>query len=114
MREEILEIKKSTSHNFFATKKRRSVLKSLRLFLQELGFDMHEANQILSPLGDTDDNYSANKYSSRLYYDRCFSFINEAYRIDMFFGKDKVAVSIFTTTDKQEEFSKALFHYFSL
>ena len=83
-------------------------------FLQDLGFAKHDAIDILSPLGDADNNYSKNSYSSKLYCDKFFTFINTLYKINVFFGKDNIVVSIFTTMDKQKEFSKALFNYFSL
>ena len=67
--------------------------------------------ELLKLLGDSDDNYSAKKYSDELYQDKYFYFENEEFKIDVFFGKERVIVSIFTSSDEQEKVTKLMMKF---
>ena len=93
--------------------KEESFLEYFREFLHTLGFKKQAtATELLKLLGDSDDNYSAKKYSDELYQDKYFYFQNEEFKIDVFFGKEIVIVSIFTSSNNQDRIIK-LFMEFS-
>ena len=105
-------IKKGETHNVFQIEKDESFLEYFREFLHELGFKKHTtAIELLKLLGDSDDNYSARKYTDELYQDKYFYFENEEYKIDVFFGKERVIVSIFTSSDEQERVTKLMMKF---
>ena len=105
-------IKKGKIHNLFHIEKDESFLEYFREFLHALGFKKHEtAGRLLGLLGDSDDNYSAKKYSSKLYQDKYFYFENEKFKINVFFGKERVIVSIFTSQDSQKKISKLIMKF---
>lgn len=101
-------LKKSEKHNVFYIEKGKIFLEKFRECLHNLGFKSHETIDILSLLGDADDNYQKRKYSNKLYQDEYFYFENNEYKVEVFFGKDKVIISIFTESDKQEEIMKQI------
>jgi len=105
-------IKKGETHNVFQIEKNESFLEYFREFLHELGFKKHTtATELLKLLGDSDDNYSAKKYSDELYQDKYFYFENEEYKIDVFFGKERVIISIFTSSDEQAKVTKSIMKF---
>ena len=114
MKIKIVGLKKSANHNYFIANKEEAFLENFRKFLHNIGFQKSESAKLLSPLGDTDNNYSAEKYNSRLYEDKYFYLSSENYSIDVFFGRIKVIVSIFSKTDRQREIAGSLFRYFRL
>ena len=100
----LYELKKSEKHCIFHIEKHKIFLEKFRSFLHNLGFSkLDTAKELLSLMGDSDNNYSAKEYSNELYQDNYFYFENDDYKIDVFFGKDKVIISIFTELDKQTE-----------
>jgi hypothetical protein len=105
----LLGLKKGKSHSVFHIEKDEIFLQKFRNFLHNLGFDKNiTANELLKLLGDVDNNYSMKKYSNELYQDKYFYFENENYRIDLFFGKEKITVSIFTSLDDQQIITKLI------
>ncbi|MBI4919429.1 hypothetical protein HY837_05835 [archaeon] len=105
----VYAIKKGKTHNVFHIEKNESFLEHFREFLHSLRFKKHTiASELLKLLGDSDDNYSAKKYSDKLYQDKYFYFENEAFKIDVFFGKEQVIVSIFDSSDNQEKITKLM------
>lgn len=101
-------VKKSEKHNVFHIEKDEILLEKFRECLRNLGVKSYKTADILSLLGDSDDNYQKRKYSNKLYQDKYFYFENEEFKIDVFFGKERVIVSIFTESDKQEEIMKQI------
>jgi hypothetical protein len=102
-------IRKGKTHNVFYIEKNEIFLEKFREFLHALGFQKHiTAEELLKLLGDVDNNFSAKKYSSELYQDKYFYFKSGTYKIDVFFGKDKVIVSIFTLFDSQSKITKLI------
>ena len=102
-------LKKNEKHCIFYVKKQKIFLEKFRNFLHNLGFSkLDTAIELLSLMGDSDDNYSAKKYSNELYQDEYFYFENNNYKVDVFFRKDKVIISIFTESDKQQEIMKQI------
>lgn len=105
-------IKKGKTHNVFHIKKDEIFLESFRDFLYELGFKKYiTAIELLKLLGDSDNNYSAKKYSNKLYQDKYFYFENKEFKIDVFFGKEIIIVSIFTSSDNQEKLTKLIMNF---
>ncbi len=105
-------IKKGETHNVFHIEKSESFLELFREFLHTLGFKKHTtAIELLKLLGDSDDNYSAKKYSNELYRDKYFYFGNEEFKIDVFFGKERVIVSIFTSSDNQNKITELMMKF---
>jgi hypothetical protein len=105
-------IKKSETHSVFHIEKNESFLEYFREFLHKLGFKKHiTAIELLKLLGDSDDNYSAKKYSNKLYQDKYFYFENEKFKIDVFFGKEVVIVSIFTPSNNQNKITKLMMKF---
>ena len=109
----VFSITKSDYHYSFAIEKKRKALDDLRKFLHNLGFPSHTTTLILLPLGDIDNNYSAQKYCSSLYEDKYFYLYNKEYKIDIFSGKKKIIVSIFTKSNKQNQITDNLFSLFA-
>ena len=109
----VFSLAKSEHHCSFAIEKKRRSLDNLRKFLHNLGFPSHATTLILSPLGDIDNNYSSKKYCSSLYEDEYFYLYNKEYKIDIFSGKNKIIVSIFTKSDKQNQITDNLFNLFA-
>ena len=96
--------KKSENHCVFHIEKHKIFLEKFREFLHNLGFSqLDTAEELLRLMGDSDNNYSERKYSNKLYQDEYFYFENNEYKAEVFFGKDKVIISIFTELDKQKE-----------
>ncbi|MEA3329412.1 MAG: hypothetical protein U9Q06_01585 [Nanoarchaeota archaeon] len=105
-------IKKEKTHNVFHIEKDESFLKHFRNFLHKLGFKQGEtAIELLKLLGDLDDNYSARKYSDKLYQDKFFYFENKDFKIDLFFGKEIIIVSIFTLLDNQKKIMNLILEF---
>jgi len=97
-------IRKGERHNVFHIEKDEGFLKSFGDFLFGLGFDkMKIVRELFRPLGDFENNYSKKKYSDDLYQDEYFYFENKEFDVDIFFGKDKIIVSIFTRVDYQQK-----------
>ncbi len=48
------------------------------------------------------------EYSNDLYKDKYFYFENKNYKIDLFFGKEKIIISIFTLSDNQGKIIKLI------
>jgi len=67
--------------------------------------------ELLRLLGDMDNNYSSEKYSNKLYQDEYFYFENKSYKIDVFFGKEKIIVSLFTSIDRQEKIMELILKF---
>jgi|TARA_B100001971_G_C18246564_1_gene574697 hypothetical protein len=96
-------IRKGETHNVFHIEKDESFLEYFREFLHTLGFEQQTtAIELLKLLGDSDDNYSAKKYSDELYQDQYFYFENKEFKIGVFFGKERIIVSIFTSSNDQD------------
>lgn len=94
--------KKEDNHCVYHIEKSELFLGQFREFLHSLGFKKLEtAIELLKLLGDSDNNYSARKYSDELYQDKYFYFENKNYKVDVFFGRERVIVSIFLTTKDQ-------------
>jgi len=111
----LYEIRKGEIHNVFHIEKNEAFLEKFREFLHALGFEKHiTAKELLKLLGDADNNYSAKKYSNELYEDKYFYFESGSYKIDVFFGKDKVIVSIFTSFDSQDKITKLITEFCEL
>ena len=105
-------IKKGENHNVFHIEKDARFLEYFLEFLHNLGFEKHvTAMELLKLLGDSDDNYSARKYSDKLYQDEYFYFENDKCKIDLFFGKERIIVSIFTSSDEQEKVTKLMMKF---
>jgi len=105
-------IKKGENHNVFHIEKNEIFLKGFRDFLHALEFKKHTtAMELLKLLGDSDNNYSAKKYSDKLYQDKYFYFENEDFKIDVFFGKEKIIVSIFSEIDNQEKITDLMIDF---
>jgi len=105
-------MKKGETHNAFHIEKNESFLEYFREFLHSLGFTkLTTAGELLRLLGDSDDNYSARKYSDELYQDKYFYFENEDFKIDVFFGKERIIVSIFTSSDNQNKLSELMMKF---
>lgn len=105
-------LKKGETHNVFQIEKNESFLEYFREFLHALGFKKHAtAIELLKLLGNSDDNYSAKKYSDELYQDKYFYFKNEEFKIDVFFGKERVIVSIFTSSDNQQKLTSLIMKF---
>jgi len=108
----LYRIKKGETHNVFHIEKNEGFLEYFREFLHALGFKKHTtAIELLKLLGDSDDNYSGKKYSDELYQDKYFYFENEEFKIDVFFGKERVIVSIFTSSDNQNKITKLMMKF---
>jgi hypothetical protein len=106
---ELYGLKKSENHSIFHIEKHKIFLERFREFLHNLGFSEGDtANELLSLMGDVDNNYSAKKYSNKLYQDEYFYFKNKEYKIEIFFGKEKIIISIFTKSNKQQEIMKEI------
>lgn len=90
---------KYEGHFNFIVNKPKRLIELIKQFLIEIGFPSYKASQIYSLLGDSDNNYSNRKYSSNLYCDKSFYFHNKDYNIVIFFGKERVLVSISYTTE---------------
>lgn len=102
-------IVKGKKHNVFYIEKNEIFIEKFREVLHALGFDKRiTAQELLKLLGNSDNNYSAKKYSNELYQDKYFYFENENYKIDVFFGKDRIIVSIFTLVDNQSEITRLI------
>lgn len=100
----LYRLKKSENHCVFYIEKNKIFLEGFRDFLHDLGFSrLDTAKELLCLMGDSDNNYSAKKYSSELYRDEYFYLENKEYKINIFFGKERVIVSIFTESDKQQK-----------
>jgi hypothetical protein len=100
---------KGEKHSVFYIEKNEIFLEHFRAFLHKLGFKRQDtAKELLSLLGDSDNNYSNKKYSNKLYQDKYFYFENKDYKIDLFFGKNKVIVSIFNSTKNQNKINKLI------
>ncbi len=109
---ELYGLSKGGNHSVYYIEKRKIFLEYFREFLHKLGFKKHiTATELLRLLGDSDNNYSAKKYSSKLYQDKYFYFDNKEYKIDVFFGKSQIIVSIFSVSDKQEEITNKFFEF---
>ena len=104
-------LKKGEVHNVFHVEKNETFLVYFRDFLEALGFKKHISVKLLRLLGDSDDKYSARKYSDKLYQDEYFYFENKEFKIDVFFGKEKIIVSIFTSSDNQEKITKLILDF---
>jgi hypothetical protein len=104
--------KKGKTHNVFNIEKDETFLEYFRNFLHKLGFEKHTtAIELLKLLGDSDDNYSARKYDDELYQDKYFYFENEEFKVDVFFGKERAIISIFTSSDNQEKITKLMMDF---
>ena len=101
-------IKKGKTHNVFQIEKGASFLEYFREFLYKLGFEKGSTTELIKLLGGPDDNYSARKYSNKLYQDKYFYFENKEYKISVFFGKERIIVSIFTLSDSQQKITKLI------
>ena len=105
-------VKKGDTHYVYHIEKSERFLEQFRDFLHSLGFTkLSTAIELLKLLGDSDNNYSARKYSDELYLDQYFYFENKQYRIDVFFGKDKVLVSIFSSAKDQNKINKLIMEF---
>lgn len=105
----IYALKKGETHNIFYLEKNKLFLDKFTGFLVKLGFEKYFTNmELLSLLGELENNYSERKYSKKLYEDKYFYFENKCYKIDLFFGKEKIILSIFTSSDKQNEIMKLI------
>ena len=108
-------INKGETHNTFHIEKDESFLEYFREVLHELGFEKHiTARELLGLLGDSDNNYSAKKYSNDVYQDRYFYFESENYKIDIFFGRERIIISIFTQKDEQDKITKLIMNFCEL
>jgi hypothetical protein len=105
-------VRKGKAHNVFHIEKNGSFLGCFREFLHKLGFEKHRtAIELLRLLGDADDNYSARKYSNELYRDKYFYFENGGYKIDVFFGEERVIVSVFSLSDEQQRLARLIMEF---
>jgi hypothetical protein len=108
----LYRLKKGETHSVFYIQKHENFLKCFQKFLFALGFEGWIVNkELLRLLGDVDNNYGLRKYSDKLYQDEYFYFESKQYKIDVFFGKKKIIVSIFTLCDKQKEISDLIFKF---
>ena len=108
----VFGIKKSEDHCFFLTEITREAINNIRNVLHEISFNQSETSTILSPLGSFEDNYSRQKYTLKVYQDRYFFLCNDAYKVEIFFGKEIAIFSVFTKIDKQEDLTNAFFKHF--
>lgn len=105
-------IKKGETHNVFHIEKNETFLEYFREFLHKLGFKKNTTSiELLKLLGDSDNNYSLKPYSNKLYQDEYFYFENKGFKIDVFFGKEKVIVSIFTSSDNQNKITRLIMKF---
>ena len=105
---------KSPTHVVYHIEKKEYFLKHFREFLHSLDFTRLESAKLLSLLGDSGDNYSARSYCNELYQDEYFYFEKNQYKINLFFGKERIIVSIFTKDDKQQELTEKILHFCKL
>ena len=111
----LYSLRKGENHSVFHIEKDESFLQFFRGFLHALGFLKHvTAEGVLVLLGDVDDNFSARKYSSELYQDKYVYFEDEELKIDLFFGKERVILSIFSSSDQQERIINLLLEFCEL
>ena len=81
--------------------KEEIVIDRLVELLRSLGFNSPESNKIRNLLGDSDNNYSAKKYSNDLYQDVWFEWKSDKHEIEVFFG-DKRIFFVFRTKDQAD------------
>ena len=111
----IYGVKKSNRHNVFYIQKDKSFLEPFREFLHSLGFKQFDtAKELLKLTGDADNNYSVKGYSNKLYQDRYFYLENKKYKFDVFFGKERIIVSIFASFDAQKELIEGIMKFCKL
>jgi hypothetical protein len=108
-------IKRGNRHNIFYIEKNKIFLEKFREVLHKLGFQKYiTAQELLKLLGDSDNNYSVKKYSSNLYQDQYFHFKNKEFKIDVFFGKEKIIVSVITSLNNQNKIVKLIMGFCKL
>ncbi len=103
-------VTKAPTHVVYNIEKKQLFLEYFREFLHTLDFSKVESAKLLSLLGDSDDNYSARSYSDKLYQDVYFYFEKNEYKLDIFFGKARIIVSIFTKENRQQELTEKILH----
>lgn len=103
---------KSEARNVFIIEKKKIFLDNFVKFLEALNFDrISIVTELFKLMGSSDDNYSAKKYSNKLYEDEFFYFENKKYKVDLFFGKNKIILSIFTSSDDQKKITQLIMNF---
>lgn len=105
-------LNKTEKHFVAVIGKNKLAIPKLRDFLIKLGFKEFDVSlDLMTLMGEPGDNYSKRPYSSKLYQDKYFYFENKEYKTDVFFGKNRIIVSIFTKKDQQKKLSKLIFEF---
>ena len=109
---EMVGIRKYDNHISLTLKKKRSALFSLIGFISGLDFERKIHSELLHPMGDADDNYSREKYSSKLYEDKHFSFTNDKFDVEIFFGSKRIFVSVHSKNLEIDKVNSTINKYF--
>ena len=105
-------LSKTDNHFVVIIEKNELFLTKARDFLKKLGFKESDVSMdLMTLMGDPEDNYSKRPYSSKLYQDKYFYFVNKEYKVEIFFGKNRIIVSIFAKKNKQDKLSKMIFEF---
>ena len=105
-------LSKTEKHFVAIIGKNKLAITKLRDFLIKLGFNEFDVSlDLMTLMGEPENKYSKRPYSSKLYQDKYFYFENKEYKTDIFFGKNKVIVSIFTKKDKQKKLAKLILEF---
>ena len=108
----IIGINKNDNFFVFSIEKKRSTIENIKKFLVCMNFSIIESNKLFSLLGNSDNNYSERKYSNNLYSDVHFCFERSGLNSVIFFGNEKVVVSIFGEEVDQKKIQNCLDKYF--
>jgi len=105
----LLAIRKSEKHNLYVFEKDQQFFSVLRQILEKLGFERRTYAGYARP---TDEEYGepimTKEDKIKDYIDIHSTLENEKFFVEIFYGKNKIFLTIHTTTDRQEEISKII------
>jgi len=106
----IIGVNKSEYRNCYILEKIQDFLSGFRKFLLDIGFT--ESDFEAYSFGRPDDKYgepdTTKEEDISKYVDKDYFFVNENFRVELIFGKDRIFLIILTTEDKQKEISEKI------
>jgi hypothetical protein len=110
----LLGLAQTPKHSVFQIEKRNHCVETVRGFLHDLGFASWDTAKLVGPMGGGDTGRATIKYTNALYDDKYFSLSKGQYQVEVFFGKKKVLLSIFTISDEQNALKERMLKFFEM
>jgi|GEM_PF-5889771 len=107
----LLGVAQTQKHSVFQLEKKKDALNAIRALLNDLGFASWDYNRVLSPIDGADTGKPRYKFKATLYDDKYFTMSKGQYTIDIFFGKKKVVIGIYTVDDVRAELLASMMKY---